>query len=369
VNGYNKHYSSLLGAPTSPFPLVQKFPEIGNMPVGQQRIMDNVARTLKTNVSSDGEVSFSLSPLADPTVEEATGTFLAQLPPAQRNSFLMAMLAVKSNQQEVRHIGEDANTGFLSIYTYDPQTGKTGIIPFAKTGRTPEEKAALDVSTAGKKKREETLAGERAKIEASLENIKTGKILPSGEPEVKPAYMVEAEQKAESQTMSAEGVAAGKRKSDTVPALQALSLLQNYSRQIHTANSPQSRVVNGLMNTVQGWADVGAAKSYKDYSGALLGEMSRIFGAERGVLTNQDIDRAKALIPGMFSTGEFAERRFKELRQFLTELEGRTPQTGAKSGEYQPDHIYYTPQGKPVVYLGKDAQGNDSWKQVKITGE
>lgn len=152
---YN-HFNTIAGeggqsAQQSPFPLVQRFPDMNNMPPMQQFVLDNVARTLQISINPQGKMDLKFNPFAAPSVDEQTATLLSSMPVDQRNAILMGALAAKAGKQEIREMKVDENTGWLNMHTFNPVDQTSKVVPLWKTGQTPMEKANLEVETAGRK--------------------------------------------------------------------------------------------------------------------------------------------------------------------------------------------------------------------------
>ncbi|MDD1776245.1 MAG: hypothetical protein LUP94_02700, partial [Candidatus Methanomethylicus sp.] len=93
----------------------------------------------------------------------------------------------------------------------------------------------------------------------------------------------------------------------------------------------------GRLHAVQLWGEAKSgsnptAKAYIDMREGLLGNLSRSIAAERGVLTNQDIDRISRLIariganPLSSDNKEEADKKWAEIDKIMRNAESRLDQ-------------------------------------------
>ena len=83
---------------------------------------------------------------------------------------------------------------------------------------------------------------------------------------------------------------------------------------------------------------VGAAKSF-------LGTLARVFGGERGVLTQQDIERIAHAIPGLFTSKGNTERKMKRLRKQMQDIMRRAGIAASDPNYVNPKFVDNTEAG------------------------
>jgi hypothetical protein len=295
-----------------------------------------------------------------PSEDERFSAWLGEQDPAYLDAYNRAKANVNIYGKEPLQ--------FETVYNYD--TGEKGLNIYRKqdgsflgtqwSGIQERATPQQQVEQAGKEAAARTAASEVAKVQGSQQLVTT----PSGEQ--KPVWEIEAEQKAATQAKVSAAEVSGKRSQEMIPVETALGLIEDYSRRVHTQNTELGALLNGAWQTVKSWSPTGTdAKSYKDYSQAFTGNLARVFSAERGVLTQQDVTRAQSLIVGLFATKQFSEQRFRELHDFIDELKGRPV---AKKGEYKEGHVYPSADGKTYgVYRGINKEtGNHRFETIDI---
>ncbi len=220
-----------------------------------------------------------------------------------------------------------------------------------KTKLSPEE----EIEQAGK---------QAAKIAASTPVGKAiGENTPLASLEGKTPAQIEDARKLALSKQEAAGAGQVKRAGEMVPLQTALNQIKEYSKKIHTQNTPVGALLNGMLLTLESKMPTGSnAKTFVDLSGAFVGHLARVYGAERGVLTEQDVKRASKLGVGLFATKEYSQERFKLLEDFSNELAGRAPKT---PGTLIKGNVYPNSQGVLYVYQGQNEKGEHGWKPVE----
>jgi hypothetical protein len=200
-------------------------------------------------------------------------------------------------------------------------------------------------------------AGKKASATASATEVGKGKT---------PAQL-EDERKLALSKGEATGAAQVKRASEMVPLQTALSQIKEYSKKVHTQSTALGALLNGIIQTLESKMPTGSnAKTFVDLSGAFVGHLARVYGAERGVLTEQDVKRASKLGVGLFATKQYSEERFRLLDSFANELAGRTPN---KPGTLVKGNVYPNSKGALFVYQGTNKKGEHGWKPVDMGKE
>lgn len=178
---------------------------------------------------------------------------------------------------------------------------------------------------------------------------------------------IASERKLKESKLEAETTTKVKRAGEMVPLQTALSQIKEYSKKIHTQNTPAGALLNGMLLTLESKMPTGSnAKTFVDLSGAFVGHLARVYGAERGVLTEQDVKRASKLGVGLFATKEYSQERFKLLEDFSNELAGRSPKA---PGTLTKGNVYPNSQGTLYVYLGINEKGEHGWKPLDVNKE
>lgn len=130
--------------------------------------------------------------------------------------------------------------------------------------------------------------------------------------------------------------------------------LKNLSALVNTASGPAAYAM-GLKKMAAGAAQDPDVNAFNAARQGFLATISRATG-ERGVLTDQDAARARALLPTVFSSKEVAAKNLGLLENFLTKLENRAIQT-------------YTTKKVGGPALGKTGEGARETSGIKTTGK
>src|SRR5574343_21665 len=281
-----------------------------------------------------------------PDTQARLGKYVASLPPSEQQAYDRALAQKELYGTEPLLFNEstDVRTGLKRIDIIRKSDGMPlgTHYPGVQTQLTPQEQ----VMQAGAKASEETTA--KGLAEMGLSNLPIAQT-PGGP--TKPYWQVEAERKAEAHKLQAQVSADITKQQNLQPVYNALALLEPYSQKVHTGEGA-GRILAGVKASVQNMIGQGAGKSYNDYENAFLGVVARVYGAERGVLTDRDVVRAKNLLPSLFAGKEFSEKRFQELRSFINELEGRGMAPPVKAGQYREGHVYPGKDGTFAIYRG-----------------
>ncbi|MFA5234430.1 MAG: hypothetical protein WC390_08540 [Sulfurimonas sp.] len=162
---------------------------------------------------------------------------------------------------------------------------------------------------------------------------------------------------------TAENAATAKRASDMVPLKVAVQQIKDYSKKVHTQKSFVGSMLNGFLQTASAHNPTGSdAKTYNDLSDALVGHIARVFGGERGVLTNQDWAHARPLIVGLFASKTYAEDRFRMLDNFVADLAKRPAQDPKKPIK---GNLYPNSQGILYEYMGQNEKGEHGYRRAE----
>jgi hypothetical protein len=110
--------------------------------------------------------------------------------------------------------------------------------------------------------------------------------------------------------------------------------------QLKTATNDLKLGGNAISSKIRGLALTAGAASQSNtdaaaYSALVNGSVSLLIRGlgERGVLTDNDIARAKSLIPSFFDTQATADKKLEQLNSLLTAAENKTSSTGSVSKE------------------------------------
>jgi len=110
----------------------------------------------------------------------------------------------------------------------------------------------------------------------------------------------------------------GSQKSKDLNAVnEIMTDMFNTAKGFEPESGPMQRL-KGFENFVK--AKVGAApdkKAYIDSIDSFLGNLSREYGGERGVLTDQDISRIKSALPSLYDTDEEIDYKFKQVQKVI----------------------------------------------------
>lgn len=105
-------------------------------------------------------------------------------------------------------------------------------------------------------------------------------------------------------------------------AKNVVTELRQLSTSVNTAKADfLSRGIQGSRNV---WNALNQSTLAADLQAArkgLAGNLSRAVSSERGVLTDQDLNRALGMLPGLFDSGPYAERQIDRLEKFITSKE------------------------------------------------
>lgn len=113
-----------------------------------------------------------------------------------------------------------------------------------------------------------------------------------------------------------------------------LDQIKQYSSQLNTGGAATASIT-GAISALKGKAGSGSTKAQAstalhDISQALVSTLSRALG-EKGVLTDYDVKRARALIPTPYDTKVNANRKINQLETFFSGLEKRAYETATGS--------------------------------------
>ncbi len=96
-----------------------------------------------------------------------------------------------------------------------------------------------------------------------------------------------------------------------------------------TANSPTERALQAPGQFIGTLSQSNpAAVRLKNLGEGLLATFSRSVGGERGATTEQDVERARKLIPSIYDTTTIATQKLQDMRTLIAEIKSRA-QTGA----------------------------------------
>ena len=144
---------------------------------------------------------------------------------------------------------------------------------------------------------------------------------------------------------------------DTIGALNAageiLDQVDELSRKLNRGVGA-GRVVAGAQNVIGSALQTNPdATLFKSLGDGMLANMARAAG-ERGVLTDQDIARARKLIPSLTDSREVASGKIQRLRSYFAELNQKAIQTYASSSPSGAQSGSSGAGGGAVVKWGRD---------------
>lgn len=119
---------------------------------------------------------------------------------------------------------------------------------------------------------------------------------------------------------------------DTISAINAAKVIVNKLSEANASiprGEGMGRFVSGVGNVASLVTQQGPSARYAKDAKGMLSNLSRAMG-ERGVLTNQDIERVRALVPNLWDSGSFSAQQLDDLNSFLDELTNRTVTTYTK---------------------------------------
>lgn len=112
------------------------------------------------------------------------------------------------------------------------------------------------------------------------------------------------------------------------PAKTVVDELERAALNVTTARANSiSRGIKGAKNLNDALNQTGDAAALQTAGESLIGNLSRAIGSERGVLTDQDVNRAKKMVPTIWDSEKRAREKIAMLRRFIAEKE----QTAIKS--------------------------------------
>lgn len=101
-----------------------------------------------------------------------------------------------------------------------------------------------------------------------------------------------------------------------------LTDLDSQSKRVFTAESPQAALLERFTGPALAFSRVSPnAAAYQDTKESALGELSRSISAERGVLTNIDINRVKMALPNWGDTRALRDYKMARLNTYVGMLE------------------------------------------------
>jgi hypothetical protein len=112
-----------------------------------------------------------------------------------------------------------------------------------------------------------------------------------------------------------------------------------------TASSPLGRAVGAPGQFLGAFSQSNpAAVRLQNLGKGLLAIFSRTVGGERGATTEQDVERAKELVPSIYDTTEIAKQKLDDMRTLINEIKSRA-QAGASSLPGQSGGLPPPPKG------------------------
>lgn len=111
-----------------------------------------------------------------------------------------------------------------------------------------------------------------------------------------------------------------------------LSRLRTGFAKAQTVPRGPQAVASGLYRTAKGAAQLDPdASVYYGLREATLGQAARVISAERGVMTNQDLNRVKAAIPTLTTSVETGTKQFDELEGIMVDVVGNAINKGRRN--------------------------------------
>lgn len=226
------------------------------------------------------------------------------------------------------------------------QQGREGLAKSEHGFRMAEikEKGKQDQITAGIKKKEEEAAAQED-LDDIVESIVTNQTditnYPIKQRGAIVRRMAETNQKILPKKVrdSVKEISAGR---------EALTKIKGLSEIVNSADW-RTRHLTGMKNTAGAISQKNPdAALYESSRQGLLAALSRATG-ERGVLTNQDVERARTLLPTLFDSKAVAQRKTKQLEEYFDGLERRValaytekakaPTTDSKATQADIDYV------------------------------
>ena len=283
--------------------LAQSFPEVADMPAKQ-------AYDFITKMSSYfSQQNKQIKPITLGTKAQLTSLLKTQninLTEEQLDS-IAEPDAVKYVLENTKQVGRAAIAKGQPIESNDPM-----LDDYAKALNVPKE------SLVGKDAK--TIGNWYGRIKTRQDRVSYGEPEPilNNDGDTIGYYQVSSQGKLASNTMPLAASASQKGK-DLTAVSNIMSDLFNTAKGFEPENGPIQRFI-GLKESIKARAGLAAdKKAYIDSIDSFLGNLSREYSGERGVLTDQDVQRIKSAMPSLYDTEEEIDFKYKQILRVIAE--------------------------------------------------